>query len=121
LVEAGRALSTEPNPPQQKKREPQTSRIVAMASRLVAAAASASSTSPLARLVSRRGLAGAADGHGPAKVPMWKDPMSPSKWKEEHFVLASLSMWGAVFYGGYNFFAGGKKEAKPEVAPAQAA
>nr|ACG38141.1 hypothetical protein [Zea mays] len=40
-----------------------------MASRLVAAAASSSSlssASPLARLISRRGLAGAADGHGSA-------------------------------------------------------
>ncbi|RCV42008.1 hypothetical protein SEVIR_9G179100v4 [Setaria viridis] len=91
-----------------------------MASRLVAAAAS-STSSPLARLVSRRGLAGAADGHGPAKVPLWKDPMSPSKWKEEHFVLASLSMWGAVIYGGIKFFTGGKKEDKAEAAPAQAA
>ncbi|KAG2547679.1 hypothetical protein PVAP13_9KG115500 [Panicum virgatum] len=85
-----------------------------MASRLVAAAAS-SSSSPLARLVSRRRLAGAADGHGSAKVPMWKDPLSPSKWKEEHFVLASLSMWGGLIYGGYKFFAGGKKEEKPEI------
>jgi len=95
-----------------------------MASRLVAAAAAASSSSsssPLARLVSRRRLAGAADGHGSDKVPMWKDPLSPSKWKEEHFVLASLSMWGGLIYGGYKFFAGGKKEEKPEAAPAQAA
>nr|ACG46505.1 hypothetical protein [Zea mays] len=49
-----------------------------MASRLVAAAASSSSlssASPLARLISRRGLAGAADGHGSAKVPLWKDPL----------------------------------------------
>ncbi|KAF8722020.1 hypothetical protein HU200_022645 [Digitaria exilis] len=85
-----------------------------MASRLVAAAAS-SSSSPLARLVARRGLAGAADGHGSTKVPMWKDPLSPSKWKEEHFVLVSLSGWGAAIFGGYKFFTGGKKEDKPEV------
>jgi len=31
------------------------------------------------------------------------------------FVLASLSMWGGLIYGGYKFFAGGKKEEKPEV------
>nr|ACG30863.1 hypothetical protein [Zea mays]ACG31954.1 hypothetical protein [Zea mays] len=93
-----------------------------MASRLVAAAASSSSlssASPLARLISRRGLAGAADGHGSAKVPLWKDPLSPSKWKEEHFVLASLSMWGVIFYGGYKLFSG-KKETKTEAASPQA-
>ncbi|KAG0571841.1 hypothetical protein KC19_VG047400 [Ceratodon purpureus] len=26
----------------------------------------------------------AADAHGPAKVPMWNAPTSPSTWKEEH-------------------------------------
>lgn len=25
-----------------------------------------------------------ADHHGPPKVNFWQDPMSPSKWKEEH-------------------------------------
>lgn len=25
-----------------------------------------------------------ADHHGPPKVNLWQDPMSPSKWKEEH-------------------------------------
>ncbi|KAJ1294702.1 hypothetical protein BS78_01G165800 [Paspalum vaginatum] len=90
-----------------------------MASRLVAAAASSSSASPLARLVSRRRLAGAADGHGSDKVPLWKDPLSPSKWKEEHFVLASLSGWGLLGYGGFKLF-GGKKEDKIEATPAQA-
>ncbi|XP_062215262.1 uncharacterized protein LOC133915893 [Phragmites australis] len=91
-----------------------------MASRLVAAAASSSSAPPLARLISRRRLAGGADPHGPAKVNLWEDPMSPSKWKEEHFVLASLSMWGGLIYGGFTFFAGGKKENKGEAVPAQA-
>ncbi|KAL6599577.1 hypothetical protein ACP70R_045714 [Stipagrostis hirtigluma subsp. patula] len=97
-----------------------------MASRLVAAAASSSSSSPLARLISRRRLAGAADHHGPAKVNLWEDPMSPSKWKEEHFVLASLAMWGGIIYGGLKAFTG-KKENKTEqsntllqAAPAQA-
>ncbi|XP_062211719.1 uncharacterized protein LOC133912816 [Phragmites australis] len=92
-----------------------------MASRLVAAAASSSSSSasPLARLISRRRLAGGADPHGPAKVNLWQDPMSPSKWKEEHFVLASLSMWGVVMYGGFKIFAGGKKENKNEAVPTQ--
>ena len=25
-----------------------------------------------------------ADHHGPPKVNFWQDPLSPSKWKEEH-------------------------------------
>ena len=28
-----------------------------------------------------------ADHHGPPKVNCWQDPMSPSKWKEEHVSL----------------------------------
>ncbi|KAJ8748292.1 hypothetical protein K2173_001711 [Erythroxylum novogranatense] len=59
-------------------------------------------------LVHRRGLAGAADHHGPPKINCWQDPMSPSKWKEEHFVLVSLSGWGLLIFGGYKFFTGGK-------------
>ncbi|TVU46339.1 hypothetical protein EJB05_05865 [Eragrostis curvula] len=88
-----------------------------MASRLVAAAAApaSSSSSALARLISRRGMAGAADPHATPKVNIWQDPLSPSKWKEEHFVLASLSMWGGIIYGGLKFFSGGKKENKAEV------
>ncbi|XP_011085366.1 uncharacterized protein LOC105167377 [Sesamum indicum] len=72
-----------------------------------------SSTSSGARassLIPRRGLAGAADHHGPPKVNCWQDPMSPSKWKEEHFVIVSLSGWGLVIFGGYKFFTGGKKD-----------
>ncbi|XP_031090797.1 uncharacterized protein LOC115995793 isoform X1 [Ipomoea triloba] len=67
------------------------------------------SAAQAASFVPRRGLAGAADHHGPPKVNFWSDPTSPSKWKEEHFVLISLSGWGLVFYGGYKFFTGGKK------------
>ncbi|PWA63102.1 hypothetical protein CTI12_AA357150 [Artemisia annua] len=63
-----------------------------------------------ASLIQRRGLAGAADHHGPAKVDFWKDPMSPSKWKEEHFVIVSLAGWGLAIFGGYKAFSGGKKE-----------
>ncbi|KAJ8504026.1 hypothetical protein OPV22_004912 [Ensete ventricosum] len=37
-----------------------------------------------AKLVPWRGLAGGGDHHGPPKVNMWEDPLSPSKWKEEH-------------------------------------
>jgi hypothetical protein len=37
--------------------------------------------------------------------------MSPSKWKEEHFVFVSLAGWGALFYGGYKFFTSGSKGA----------
>ncbi|PKI35057.1 hypothetical protein CRG98_044572 [Punica granatum] len=36
------------------------------------------------QLTQRRGLAGAADHHGPPRVNAWQDPMSPSRWKEEH-------------------------------------
>ncbi|XP_073127680.1 uncharacterized protein [Henckelia pumila] len=61
-------------------------------------------------LIHRRGLAGAAEHHGPPKVDCWKDPMNPGNWKEEHFVLVSLSGWGLVIFGGYKLFAGGKKE-----------
>ncbi|CAA3016596.1 uncharacterized protein LOC111380661 isoform X2 [Olea europaea subsp. europaea] len=62
-----------------------------------------------ASMIPRRGLAGAADHHGPHTVDFWKDPMSPSKWKEEHFVIVSLSGWGLLFFGGYKFFTGGQK------------
>ncbi|KAM0059076.1 hypothetical protein Hdeb2414_s0005g00177411 [Helianthus debilis subsp. tardiflorus] len=63
-----------------------------------------------ASLIPRRGLAGAADHHGPAKVDFWKDPMSPSRWKEEHFVIISLTGWGLAIFGGYKAFSGGKKK-----------
>ncbi|KAL5581914.1 hypothetical protein UlMin_014356 [Ulmus minor] len=70
-------------------------------------------SSQAANLVQRRGLAGAADPHGPPRVNVWQDPLSPSKWKEEHFVLVSLSGWGLLIYGGYKFFTkGSKKEEK---------
>ncbi|KAK9225810.1 hypothetical protein WN943_010855 [Citrus x changshan-huyou] len=59
-------------------------------------------------LIHRRGLAGAADHHIPPKVNLWQDPMSPSKWKEEHFVIVSLSGWGLLFFGVYKFFTRGK-------------
>ncbi|XP_073390861.1 uncharacterized protein [Physcomitrium patens] len=57
----------------------------------------------------------AADAHGPAKVPMWAAPGSPSTWKEEHFVFVSLAGWGALFYGGYKFFTSGSKKGAAEV------
>ncbi|KAL2331480.1 hypothetical protein Fmac_019061 [Flemingia macrophylla] len=66
-------------------------------------------------LLHRRGLAAAADHHGPPKVNCWQDPMSPSKWKEEHFVIVSLSGWGLLFYGGYKLFTGGKDKNKETV------
>ncbi|MCD7458801.1 hypothetical protein HAX54_039267 [Datura stramonium] len=46
-------------------------------------------------LIQRRGLAGGGDHHGPPKVNFWQDPMSPSKWKEEHKPTAGYFM----FYG----------------------
>ncbi|XP_019235202.1 PREDICTED: uncharacterized protein LOC109215565 [Nicotiana attenuata] len=75
---------------------------------------SVNSTSQGALLIQRRGLAGGGDHHGPPKVNFWQDPMSPSKWKEEHFVIVSLTGWGLAFYGGYKLFTGGKKEKKEE-------
>ncbi|XP_052179044.1 uncharacterized protein LOC127792556 [Diospyros lotus] len=69
-------------------------------------------------LVQRRGLAGAADHHGPPRVNFWQDTMSPSKWKEEHFVIVSLSGWGLLFFGGYKLFSGGKKDNEEKLAEA---
>ncbi|KAF9670858.1 hypothetical protein SADUNF_Sadunf13G0112700 [Salix dunnii] len=42
------------------------------------------SPAQVAALIHRRGLAGAADHHGPLRINCWQDPMSPSIWKEEH-------------------------------------
>ncbi|XP_027345306.1 uncharacterized protein LOC113857520 [Abrus precatorius] len=70
------------------------------------------------QLIHRRGLAGAADHHGPPKVDCWKDPMSPSKWKEEHFVIVSLAGWGLLIFGGYKFFSGGKDKKEKELVKA---
>ncbi|KAK7324606.1 hypothetical protein VNO77_28306 [Canavalia gladiata] len=66
-------------------------------------------------LLHSRGLAGAADHHGPPKVNFWQDPLSPSKWKEEHFVIVSLTGWGILFYSGYKFFTGGKDKNEEKV------
>ncbi|KAK4398411.1 hypothetical protein Sango_1316600 [Sesamum angolense] len=74
----------------------------------------AATSSQASLLIQRRGLAGGGDHHGPPKVNFWQDPMSPSKWKEEHFVIVSLSGWGLVIFGGYKIFAGGKKDEKGE-------
>ncbi|XP_057527910.1 uncharacterized protein LOC130806738 isoform X1 [Amaranthus tricolor] len=94
-----------------------------MAARIVAAARQAasitriSSQQPFPHLVQRRGLAGAADHHGPPKVNCWQEPMNPGSWKEEQFVIVSLSGWGLLIFGGYKFFAGGKDK-KEKVAEA---
>ncbi|KAL4619492.1 hypothetical protein ACB092_06G082700 [Castanea dentata] len=72
------------------------------------------STAQAASLIHRRGLAGGGDHHGPPKVNFWQDPLSPSKWKEEHFVIVSLTGWGLLFYGGYKFFTKGKNSKKDE-------
>ncbi|XP_061376588.1 uncharacterized protein LOC133318591 [Gastrolobium bilobum] len=66
-------------------------------------------------LVHRRGMAGGGDPHGPPKVNFWQDPMSPSKWKEEHFVIVSLTGWGVLFYSGYKFFTRGKDKKEENV------
>ncbi|XP_060209542.1 uncharacterized protein LOC132636611 [Lycium barbarum] len=69
-------------------------------------------------LIQRRGLAGSAEHHGPPKVNCWKEPMNPGQWKEEHFVIVSLSGWGLLFYGGYKLFTGGKKNKEENLVPA---
>ncbi|KAK9997180.1 hypothetical protein SO802_021866 [Lithocarpus litseifolius] len=74
------------------------------------------SSSP--HLIHRRGLAGAADPHGPPRVNIWQDPLSPSKWKEEHFVIASLSGWGLLFFSGYKLFSGGKDKKEEKLVEA---
>ncbi|OIW11515.1 hypothetical protein TanjilG_26881 [Lupinus angustifolius] len=66
-------------------------------------------------LVPRRAMSGGGDHHGPPKVNIWEDPLSPSKWKEEHFVIASLSGWGLLFYGGFKLFSGGKDKKEEKV------
>ncbi|KAL3574482.1 hypothetical protein D5086_025095 [Populus alba] len=76
------------------------------------------SPAQVAALIHRRGLAGAADHHGPSRINCWQDPMSPSKWKEEHFVIVSLSGWGLAIYGGYKFFTGGKGKEEEKVVEA---
>ncbi|XP_027156789.1 uncharacterized protein LOC113782982 [Coffea eugenioides] len=77
-----------------------------------------SSASQAASLVHRRGLASAADHHGPAKVDFWKDPMSPSKWKEEHIVIICWTGWGLLFTTAYKFATGGKKKEEGNVVEA---
>ncbi|XP_015896395.3 uncharacterized protein LOC107430112 isoform X1 [Ziziphus jujuba] len=72
------------------------------------------STAQAASLVHRRGLAGGGDHHGPPKVNFWQDPLNPSKWKEEHFVIVSLTGWGLLLYGGYKYFTKGKKDNEEE-------
>ncbi|KAJ8424410.1 hypothetical protein Cgig2_032081 [Carnegiea gigantea] len=79
-----------------------------MAARIVAAARQAASIARISaqssNFIQRRGLAGAADHHGPPRVNCWQDPVNPSRWKGEHFVIVSLSGWGLLFFGGYKFF-----------------
>uniref|UniRef100_A0A5B7BQ62 Uncharacterized protein n=1 Tax=Davidia involucrata TaxID=16924 RepID=A0A5B7BQ62_DAVIN len=75
---------------------------------------SAATTSQAANLIHRRGLAGGGDHHGPPKVNFWQDPMSPSKWKEEHFVIVSMTGWGLLIFGSYKFFTRGKEDKKEE-------
>ncbi|XP_073308159.1 uncharacterized protein [Primulina huaijiensis] len=95
-----------------------TKAMAASLARQAANLAKLSSSSPSvaasrsASLVHRRGLASAAEHHGPPKVDFWKEPMNPGNWKEEHIVIVSLSGWGLVIFGGYKLFGGGKKEEK---------
>ncbi|PQQ12721.1 uncharacterized protein Pyn_38713 [Prunus yedoensis var. nudiflora] len=59
-----------------------------------------------------------SDHHGPPRVNVWQDPLSPSKWKEEHFVIVSLSGWGLLIFWGYKFFTGGKGKKEEQLAEA---
>ncbi|CAB4274372.1 unnamed protein product [Prunus armeniaca] len=77
---------------------------------------SARTSSQASNLIQRRGLAGAADHHGTPRINVWQDPLSPSKWKEEHFVIVSLSGWGLLIFGAYKFFTGGKGKKEEGVA-----
>ncbi|CAO2205211.1 unnamed protein product [Urochloa humidicola] len=91
-----------------------------MASRLAAAAASSSSSSSsLARLISRRGLADYPRRYDPVKVNLWEDPMSPMRWKQSHFILTSLTVWGVFSYGVLKLFDDDEKN-KTEVLSQQA-
>ncbi|KAK9284830.1 hypothetical protein L1049_024008 [Liquidambar formosana] len=74
------------------------------------------SSAQASNLIQRRGLAGAADHHGPPRINFWQDPMSPSKWKEEHFVIVSLSGWGLLIFGSYKFFTRGKGKNEEKLA-----
>ncbi|KAK3199193.1 hypothetical protein Dsin_022608 [Dipteronia sinensis] len=91
-----------------------TARQAVNLARLSSPKTASASASQAASLIHRRGLAGGGDHHGPARVNFWQDPMSPSKWKEEHFVIVSLTGWGVLIYGGYKFFTGGTKDKKEE-------
>ncbi|KAI7740974.1 hypothetical protein M8C21_006885, partial [Ambrosia artemisiifolia] len=72
---------------------------------------SSRSASQAASFIPRRGLAGAAGNHhGPPKVEFLKDPISPSKWKEDLFVIVSLTGCGLAIFGGYKAFSGSKKK-----------
>ncbi|KAL2610004.1 hypothetical protein R1flu_028577 [Riccia fluitans] len=61
----------------------------------------------------------AADHNGSAKGNIWEAPGSPSKWKEEHFVFASLGGWGTLFFAGYKAAIGGGKKKEDFPAPAK--
>ncbi|XP_039035007.1 uncharacterized protein LOC120171367 [Hibiscus syriacus] len=82
--------------------------LAAVAGRRIANVTRTPVHSQASSLILRRGLAGAADHHGPPKVNCWQEPMNPAKWKEEHFVIVSLTGWGLLFYGGYKFLTRGK-------------
>ncbi|XVE66244.1 hypothetical protein DITRI_Ditri08aG0064800 [Diplodiscus trichospermus] len=58
--------------------------LAAVAARRETILAQTPAPSQAASLISRRGFADAVDHHGPPKVNFWEDPISPSKWKEEH-------------------------------------
>lgn len=80
-------------------------RVAARQAKTVARILSPRSSVQAANLTQQRGL---ADHHGPAKINVWQDPMSPSKWKEEHvsFILIFYTIFMKLYKAilGKNFF-----------------
>eukprot|EP00244_Chara_vulgaris_P011980 TRINITY_DN611_c0_g2_i1.p3 TRINITY_DN611_c0_g2~~TRINITY_DN611_c0_g2_i1.p3 ORF type:complete len:100 (+),score=11.87 TRINITY_DN611_c0_g2_i1:373-672(+) len=59
--------------------------------------------------VRTRGFSAASEAghHGSSKVNFWEQPSNPGNWKEEQFVILSLTGWGLLIYGGYKAATGG--------------
>ncbi|KAK8969107.1 hypothetical protein KSP40_PGU013585 [Platanthera guangdongensis] len=74
-----------PSSPQFRLHCPKSSgRPMALRAALSTATSALFRSSPASKLVPRRGFSAGADHHGPQKVNIWDDPLSPSKWKDEH-------------------------------------
>ncbi|KAM7277830.1 hypothetical protein ACFE04_004964 [Oxalis oulophora] len=76
-------------------------------SRLILSSSPKSAASLL--VLPRRGLstaAGAAGSEHPGvpKVNFWEDPMHPSKWKRDQFVIVYTAGFGLLSYGAYKYY-----------------